>query len=213
MDLGELRRSYSRAGLRREDLDADPIHQFESWFDEASKAELAEPNAMVLATCGKNGKPMQRTVLLKAFDARGFVFYTNYESRKAMQIEENPNVSLHFLWLPLERQIAIAGSVQKVSTAESLKYFVSRPRGSRLGAWVSNQSSVINSRKLLEMKLDEVARKFKDGDVPLPSFWGGYRVVPESIEFWQGRENRLHDRFVYQRPEPGAEWAIDRLAP
>jgi pyridoxamine 5'-phosphate oxidase len=209
-DVGALRRSYTQAGLRRGELDADPIAQFRKWFGEAVAAELVEPNAMVLATTdGK--RPSTRTVLLKAYDERGFVFFTNYESRKAQEMAVNDGVSLLFPWYPLERQVSITGRAEIISTAESLAYFVSRPHGSRLGAWVSQQSSVITSRKLLEMKLEEIKKKFADGEVPLPSFWGGFRVVPSEIEFWQGRENRLHDRFRYTKS--GAVWDIARLSP
>lgn len=209
-DVAALRRNYTRDGLRRTDLDPDPVGQFRRWFGEAADAGLVEPNAMVLGTT--DGKqPSARSVLLKAYDDRGFVFFTNYESRKAREIEANPQVSLLFPWYPLERQVGILGRAEKISAAESLAYFISRPHGSRLGAWVSQQSSVINSRKLLEMKLEEIKRKFADGEVPLPSFWGGFRVVPSEIEFWQGRENRLHDRFRYLRS--GDVWAIERLSP
>jgi pyridoxamine 5'-phosphate oxidase len=209
-DVAALRREYTREGLRRADLDADPIAQFRKWFGEAAAAELVEPNAMVLGTTdGK--RPSSRSVLLKAYDQRGFVFFTNYESRKAQEIASNPDVSLLFPWYPLERQVGILGRAERISAAESLAYFASRPHGSRLGAWVSQQSSVVNSRKFLEMKWDEMKRKFADGEIPLPSFWGGIRVVPTEMEFWQGRENRLHDRFRYTRS--GDAWTIERLAP
>ena len=180
------------------------------WFTQAVDAQLVEPNAMVLGTTDAK-RPSARSVLLKAYDERGFVFFTNYESRKAQEIAANPQVSLLFPWYPLERQVSILGRAERISTAESLAYFASRPHGSRLGAWVSQQSAVINSRKLLEMKLEEIKRKFADGEVPLPSFWGGFRVVPAELEFWQGRENRLHDRFRYTRS--GGSWAIERLSP
>lgn len=209
-DVAALRRDYTRAGLSRGDLAPDPVAQFRRWFGEAADAGLVEPNAMVLGTTDGR-RPSARSVLLKAYDDRGFVFFTNFESRKALEIKTNPQVSLLFPWYPLERQVGILGRAEKISTAESLAYFVSRPHGSRLGAWVSQQSSVINSRKLLEMKLEEIKRKFADGEVPLPSFWGGFRVVPAEIEFWQGRENRLHDRFRYLRS--GESWAIERLSP
>jgi pyridoxamine 5'-phosphate oxidase len=209
-DVAALRREYTREGLRRADLDTDPVVQFRKWFGEAAAAELVEPNAMVLGTTdGK--RPSSRTVLLKAYDERGFVFFTNYESRKAREIASNGDVSLLFPWYPLERQVGILGRAERISAAESLAYFTSRPHGSRLGAWVSQQSSVVNSRKFLEMKWDEMKRKFADGEIPLPSFWGGIRVVPTEMEFWQGRENRLHDRFRYTRS--GDAWAIERLAP
>ena len=208
--MAALRRNYTRDGLRRGDLAADPVAQFRKWFGEAVAAELVEPNAMVLATTdGK--RPSTRTVLLKAYDERGFVFFTNYESRKAREIAADANVSLLFPWYPLERQVGIIGRAERISAAESLAYFTSRPHGSRLGAWVSQQSAVINSRKFLEMKWDEMKRKFAEGEIPLPSFWGGFRVVPSEVEFWQGRENRLHDRFRYSKS--GDVWAIERLAP
>ena len=209
-DVAALRRNYTRDGLRRGELDPDPIGQFRKWFTEATAAELVEPNAMVLSTTdGK--RPSSRTVLLKAYDERGFVFFTNYESRKALEIAVDAHVSLLFPWYPLERQVGIIGRAERISAAESLAYFASRPHGSRLGAWVSQQSTVINSRKFLEMKWDEMKRKFADGEIPLPSFWGGIRVVPTEIEFWQGRENRLHDRFRYTGSGDG--WAIERLSP
>jgi pyridoxamine 5'-phosphate oxidase len=210
-DVAELRRNYTRDGLRRGELDADPIGQFRKWFGEAVAAELVEPNAMVLSTTD-GMRPSSRTVLLKAYDERGFVFFTNYESRKARDIAADAHVSLLFPWYPLERQVGILGRAERISVAESLAYFASRPHGSRLGAWVSQQSAVINSRKLLEMKWDEMKRKFADGEIPLPSFWGGIRVIPTEIEFWQGRENRLHDRFRYARVEGGV-WGIERLSP
>jgi pyridoxamine 5'-phosphate oxidase len=209
-DVAELRRNYTRDGLRRNDLDPDPVGQFRRWFTDAVAAELVEPNAMVLSTTDGR-RPSSRTVLLKAYDERGFVFFTNYESRKARDIGTQAEVSLLFPWYPLERQVGLLGKAERISAAESLAYFASRPHGSRLGAWVSQQSTVINSRKLLEMKWEEVKRKFSEGEVPLPSFWGGFRVVPVEFEFWQGRENRLHDRFRYVRS--GASWAIERLAP
>jgi pyridoxamine 5'-phosphate oxidase len=210
-DVAALRREYAQAGLRREDLDPDPVGQFRRWFGEATSAGLIEPNAMVLGTT--NGeRPSSRTVLLKAYDERGFVFFTNYGSRKAGDIEANPHVSLLFPWYALERQVGILGRAERISSAESLAYFASRPHGSRVGAWVSQQSSVITSRQLLEMKWDEMKRKFAQGEVPLPSFWGGFRVVPSELEFWQGRENRLHDRFRYIRAADGS-WQRERLAP
>lgn len=212
MDLSDFRKEYSDRGLHREDLDADPMLQFERWFRQATELQLHEPNAMSLATADAAGRPLLRTVLLKYFDHRGFVFFTNYESRKARQIAENPNVSLLFPWIPLERQVVVQGRAEKIPAAESLKYFTSRPRESQLGAWVSNQSSVISSRKLLLAKLAEIREKFSHGEIPLPSFWGGFRVVPDHIEFWQGGSARLHDRFLYRRDEADA-WSIERLSP
>lgn len=211
-DVSALRREYTRAGLHRRDLASCPTDQFRRWFEEARVAGLVEPNAMVLSTTD-GSRPSSRTVLLKAYDESGFVFFTNYESRKARDIAANPHASLLFPWYPLERQVAIIGRAERISPAESLAYFMSRPHGSRLGAWVSQQSSVINSRRLLEMKWEEMKAKFSQGEVPLPSFWGGFRVVPTEIEFWQGRENRLHDRFRYSRSAPSDDWLIERLAP
>jgi len=211
MDLSEFRKEYSDRGLRREDLDADPMVQFERWFQQAVELKLHEPNAMSLATVDATGRPLLRTVLLKYFDTNGFVFFTNYQSRKAKHIAGNPQVSLMLPWVILERQVIVQGRAEKISAAESLKYFSSRPRESQLGAWVSDQSSVISSRKLLLQKLAEIKDKFAHGEVPLPSFWGGYRVIPETIEFWQGGSARLHDRFFYERKD-GA-WEIERLSP
>lgn len=211
MDLSDFRREYTGRGLHREDLNEDPILQFETWFRQATELELHEPNAMSLATVDPKGRPLLRTVLLKYFDTAGFVFFTNYESRKAQHIAENPNVSLLFPWITLERQVIVQGRAEKISAAESLKYFISRPRDSQLGAWVSQQSSVVSSRKLLMQKLHEVTEKFRGGEIPLPSFWGGFRVVPETIEFWQGGPARLHDRFLYEKSDEG--WAVERLSP
>ena len=211
MDISELRKNYTQAGLTEEDLDKNPFKQFEVWFNQACDAQLNEPNAMSLATSSKDYNVSVRTVLLKLFDEKGFVFFTNYESVKSKQINENPNVAVVFPWLPLERQVIITGQANKVSTGESLKYFSTRPRGSQLGAWISQQSSVITSRKLLEMKFEEMKRKFLDKEVPLPNFWGGYRIVPKTFEFWQGRPNRLHDRFKYTLHEN--LWTVERLAP
>ncbi|MDR1304858.1 MAG: pyridoxamine 5'-phosphate oxidase [Verrucomicrobiales bacterium] len=211
-NIANLRREYTTSGLRKEDLSPNPFDQFRQWFREAQAAGLLEPNAMSLATAGANGAVTARTVLLKAFDERGLVFFTNYESVKARQLAENPRAALLFPWLALERQVTISGPVEKISTVESLAYFASRPFGSRLGAWISQQSRVIPSRKLLELKFEEMRRKFANGEVPLPSFWGGYRVAPETIEFWQGAASRLHDRFQYSR-DPRGEWVIERLSP
>ncbi len=212
MDLAAFRRNYTKGGLRRRDLNADPFVQFETWFKQALEAGITEPNAFTLATADRFGRPSARTVLLKYFDASGFVFYTNYRSRKAREISENPHVAMLFAWLGLERQVKVTGVAEKVSHADSLKYFMSRPRGSQLGAWVSIQSSVISSRKVLEMKWAEMMRKFKDRQIPIPDYWGGYRIIPDSIEFWQGGEHRLHDRFLYTKNED-RQWTIQRLAP
>ncbi len=219
-DLSQLRRDYRRAGLRRADLCDDPVEQFRHWFEQACSAELLEPNAMVLST--SNGqRPSSRTVLLKAFDQRGFVFFTNYGSRKASEIDATGQVSLLFPWYGLERQVGILGAASRISAAESLAYFLSRPFGSRLGAWVSQQSTVIRSRSMLELQWEELKDRFAGKEVPLPAGWGGFRVQPQEMEFWQGRENRLHDRFRYRRQpdppasgeHPGSSWLIERLAP
>ena len=206
-----IRQGYKNMGLDKEDLNADPIIQFESWFEEAKKAEPI-PTAMSLATVNNIGEPTLRTVLLKLFDKKGFVFFTNYKSRKADHITDNPNVAVLFNWVALERQVSITGVAEKIKTKESIKYFISRPRGSQLGAWVSDQSSVLSSRKILEMKLEEMKSKFSDGEIPLPDFWGGYRIIPKTFEFWQGRPNRLHDRFLYSKHSIES-WKIDRIAP
>jgi pyridoxamine 5'-phosphate oxidase len=211
MEISHLREEYRREALNRETLHTDPMEQFKAWFGQAQAAQLREPNAMILATVDADGQPFNRTVLLKKLDGRGLVFFTNFESRKARQMIANPKVSVLFLWLELERQVSINGTVEKISSAESLSYFATRPLGSRLGAWTSQQSSIIKSRSLLEAKLEEMKRKFADGKIPLPSFWGGYRIKPGSYEFWQGRRNRLHDRFLYCKV--GDKWEIERLQP
>ena len=211
MELDKLRREYLRGGLRRDDLMNDPLQQFELWLQQAIEAELYDPTAMTLATVDANGQPSQRIVLLKQADARGFVFYTNYESAKAQDIAGNPLVSLLFPWHPLERQVKICGRAEKVGTGESLKYFATRPQESQLAAWSSAQSRPISSRQVLLQQFNAMKEKFKQGAVPLPDFWGGYRIVPSSIEFWQGGANRLHDRFKYTRQQGG--WEIQRLAP
>ena len=210
--MHDQRREYDAPPIDERDLASSPYEQFEQWYQAAVSANLLEPNAMVLSTVDNCGQPTQRTVLLKQFDCSGFVFFTNQESRKAQHIEKNHRVSLLFQWLPLQRQLAIEGKAEHVSTLESMKYFASRPRGSQLGAWVSHQSTVITSRSLLETKLAELEQNFADGEVPWPPFWGGYRIVPERLEFWQGQPNRLHDRFEYLR---GADdtWTHQRLAP
>jgi len=210
-DVDQWRREYVRGPLEREHLDPDPIVQFERWFEEACQDVDTEPNAMTLATVDSAGAPAVRMVLLKFFDRNGFVFFTNLESRKAVHIDSNPEVALLFWWPQLERQIEISGVAERISNVEAAKYFMTRPRGSQLGAWVSQQSHVLTSRKALEMKLEEMKRKFANREVPLPSFWGGYRVVPSAIEFWQGQADRLHDRFQYVRE--GERWRIQRLAP
>ena len=211
-EIAHLRREYSREGLRRGDLHPDPVEQFRRWFDQATGAGLTEPNAMVLGTMDGQ-RPTARTVLLKGFDAGGFVFFTNYGSRKARDMAVQPRVSLLFPWYSLERQVAILGRSERISANESLAYFTSRPHGSRLGAWVSQQSEVISSRRFLEMKWEEMKCRFAAGEVPLPPAWGGVRVVPTEFEFWQGRSNRLHDRFRYRRCGDDDPWCIERLAP
>ncbi len=215
MDLSTLRQEYANRPLDIDSTDEDPFMQFEHWFAEALKAELIEPNAMVLATVDAQGRPAQRTVLLKYFDQQGLVFFTNYESRKAQHIAENASVCLLFQWLPLSRQVEINGQATKVSKAESLRYFLKRPHGSQLGAWVSAQSQVISNRSLLEAKLVEVKNRFAEGAVPLPNFWGGYRVKPRRFEFWQGGAQRLHDRIEYQTIDSVGRnsWERRRLAP
>jgi pyridoxamine 5'-phosphate oxidase len=214
MKLEDMRVHYDREQLHEEDLRTDPFEQFGLWMREACEAGVIEPNAMSLATVGDDGRPALRTVLLKGFDERGFVFYTNLESRKARHISGNGNVSLLFPWLALHRQVAVNGVAERVPTSEALAYFVTRPFGSQIGAWASPQSRVVSTRALLEAKWEEAKRKFQEGRVPMPSFWGGFRVVPRDIEFWQGRGHRLHDRFLYTRLETGAgAWKIERLAP
>ncbi len=212
MNAQEFRRMAMQQGLDREDLNADPIAQFEQWFQQAIATGIAEPNAMSLATVGPDGQPSLRTVLLKLFDRQGFVFFTNYSSLKSREMEHNPQVALLFPWVALGRQVKIIGSAARIPLAESAGYFATRPRGSQIGAWASPQSEVIGTRSLLEAKFEEIKRKFAEGQIPLPSFWGGYRVAPQLIEFWQGRANRLHDRFQYTRTA-GVEWRIERLAP
>jgi len=213
MNAADLRQDYQSGELRRKDLADDPFRQFDPWFKEALACpQIIEPNAMTLATSGSDGRVTARTVLLKAWDEKGFVFFTNYTSQKARQIGENPQAALLFAWLPLERQVAVSGRAEKISLAESLAYFTSRPTESKIGAWVSRQSGIISSRKILEMKFEEMRRKFCEGEIPLPDFWGGFRVVPQTVEFWQGRSSRLHDRFLYTREADGT-WRIERLSP
>ena len=209
---GHLEPDFSRPPLLIEELESDPIVQFEKWFREAWDENYPMPHAMSLATASAEGLPTVRTVLLKGYDPHGFVFFTNYGSRKAKQISNNPQAALLFPWVRLGRQVTVAGRVEKISKSESVQYFLSRPRGSQLSAWASAQSTVISSRAILESAFATVKRRFADGEVPLPDFWGGYRVDPDSIEFWQNRKDRLHDRFLYNRGENGA-WRIDRLAP
>lgn len=209
--IANLRREYTKGGLRRRDLTDAPLTLFERWLAQACAAELADPTAMVVATVDAQGQPYQRIVLLKHFDDQGMVFYTNLGSRKAHHLASNAHVSLLFPWHMLDRQVMVQGTVERLSSLEVMKYFHSRPRDSQIGAWVSKQSSRISARGILESKFLELKQKFKQGEVPLPSFWGGYRVSIEQMEFWQGGEHRLHDRFLYQRKDSG--WKIDRLAP
>lgn len=211
-DTSRLRQKLMAAGLQRSGLFPDPIKQFESWYAETCATDISESSAMILATVDEHGQPWQRTVLLKLFDEKGFVFFTNYSSRKAEHIAINNKVSLLFPWHSLGRQVKITGTVKKISTKDSLKYFLSRPRGSQIGAWASHQSKVVKNRALLDAMFDDMKHKFIDGDIPLPSFWGGYCIEPETIEFWQARDSRLHDRFIYSKNESG-DWLNERLAP
>lgn len=211
MTLADLRRDYSLAGLTEKDLAKDPFRQFEKWFQEAEGAKIPEPNAMVMSSVGADGRPSARTVLLKGFDGRGFVFYSNYESRKGRELEANPNASLVFPWIMLERQVIVEGQVSKVAREESEAYFHSRPRASQLGAWISQQSRVISGRGLLEDSYKELEKKYAGQEVPLPPHWGGWRLAPVAVEFWQGRRSRLHDRLRYRKLGDG--WVVERLAP
>lgn len=212
MEIANIRKEYIWGGLSESDMDADPLRQFAAWFQQALAANLPDLNAMTLATATPDGQPSARVVLLKAFDATGFTFFTNYEGRKARELTANARAALLFFWPELQRQIRIEGTVERVSEAESDDYFRSRPLGSRLGAWASAQSEVIASRDELEERVRQAAQRFPDGEVPRPAFWGGFRVRPLSIEFWQGRPDRLHDRLRYQRVPPDG-WRIERLSP
>lgn len=213
MDISQFRREYIRGGLSRADLKSDPVTQFSLWFDQARKTTISDPTAMVLATVDSHGQPSQRTVLLKYYDEKGFVFFTNFGSRKAAEIKENDKVSLLFVWLELERQVMINGRARRISTADSAKYFMTRPKESQLAAWVSSQSHKLSSRQMLLQKFQEMKSKIGEGKVPLPSFWGGYRVEPTEVEFWQGRKSRLHDRFLYTQASSPGSWSVERLSP
>ena len=210
-DLSDIRREYTQGGLRRAELPTNPMDLFEKWMQQAKDAQLTDPTAMCVATVDATGQPFQRIVLLKRFDDNGFVFFTNLESRKASQIALNSKISLLFPWHPLERQVAVIGQAEPLSMIDVAKYFMSRPKDSQIAAWVSKQSSKITARQALETKFAEMKAKYAQGEVPLPKFWGGYLVRPNSIEFWQGGEHRLHDRFIYSKTD--SDWQIDRLAP
>ena len=212
MSLSDLRREYGLAGLTESDVDPNPFKQFDKWFQQALAAGLPEPNAMTLATATPDGKPSARVVLLKGFDEHGFVFFTNYESQKGRELSANPLAALVCYWVELERQVRISGRVTRVSGKESEAYFHNRPLGSQLGAWASQQSEVVSGRKILEDRLQQLTQEYQEKPVPLPPYWGGYRVAPEAIEFWQGRPNRLHDRLRYAI-QPGNQWLIERLSP
>lgn len=212
MELQDIRRDFRKGTLTREELLDNPIEQFSVWMQQALTTELSDPTAMVLGTAARDGQVSQRVVLLKGLDERGFVFFTNYESRKARDIAVNSKVSLHFPWFAIERQVIVAGVAEKVTVDESRAYFQSRPRDSQLAAWASPQSRVLASRDVMTQQLESLSKKYADSEIPLPEFWGGFRVRPSQIEFWQGGANRLHDRFVYSL-QPGEHWQIDRLAP
>ena len=212
MNTDKIRQQLMAHGLSHKTLKHNPIEQFEDWYQQTIDSDIYEPGAMSLSTVDADGQPWQRIVLLKLFDKKGFVFFTNYESRKAQQIAVNPNVSLIFLWHSMGRQVKITGQAEKISSAESLKYFITRPRGSQLGAWASKQSQMINSRSVLESMVNSMKQKYADKEVPLPPFWGGYRVIPKTVEFWQARDSRLHDRFIYQQDVSG-DWVSERMAP
>lgn len=211
MLLADLRKDYSLAGLVEKDLARDPFRQFEKWFQEVEAAKLPEPNAMILATVGRDGRPGARTVLLKGVDGRGFVFYTNYESRKGRELDANARATLVFPWIAFERQVIVEGAVTRVAREESGAYFHTRPRPSQLAAWAAQQSAVISGRAVLEESMRMLEKKYAGQEVPLPPHWGGFRVAPETVEFWQGRRSRLHDRLRYRREKDG--WIVDRLAP
>jgi len=213
MELADLRESYTQGSLRRGSLESDPIEQFECWFDDCKKAKILEPNAMILATVGATGLPSQRTVLLKNLNENGFVFYTNYMSRKGTELDAHPKASLLFSWLQLERQVIVQGEVERVSRKETEAYFASRPRFSQLGAWASRQSKEVESREVLEERFALYKERFEERDVPTPDFWGGYRVKPLMVEFWQGGCGRMHDRLRFERRDFTENWAVKRYSP
>ncbi len=210
--VADLRKDYTLQELNETEVDPNPVIQFQKWFDQACSVDVPEPNAMTVATVSSEGKPSARMVLLKDYDGRGFVFYTNYNSRKGQELIANPHAALVFWWAQLERQVRITGSVEKISSQESDKYFHSRPFNSRIGAWTSNQSEIVSSREILEQRLRELQAKYQDLEVPRPNHWGGFRVIPAEIEFWQGRSSRLHDRLLYSKCD-GGTWEIERLSP
>lgn len=212
MSFADLRKEYMQRGLAEGDVDANPIRQFQAWFDAARAASPFEPNAMALATVGADGRPSVRMVLLKGLDERGFVFYTNYGSRKGRELEETPWAALDFFWPEMERQVRVEGNVERVTAEESDTYFHSRPVGSQLGATASRQSEIIPDRDVLEQRVAELSEQYRDQEIPRPEYWGGYRVVPDFIEFWQGRVSRLHDRLRYRLSADGS-WKIERLSP
>lgn len=211
INIAEIRREYAREELLEENVEQDPINQFAIWFEQALRSQVTEPNAMALGTASQDAKPSVRIVLLKGFDGDGFRFFTNYKSRKGLELESNPHASLCFFWPELERQIRIEGGVTKLSRPESDEYFKSRPRLSRLGAWASNQSSELTSREELEENFREVREKYDDQPIPTPEYWGGFLLSPQAMEFWQGREGRMHDRILYTREDGG--WKFKRLSP
>ena len=212
MKIADIRRSYTMDRLDLDKLNADPFLQFEGWLKDAVAAELPDPTAMCVATVDASGQPSQRLVLLKDVSSKGFVFYTNLGSRKASELEQNPKVCLHFPWHPLERQVIVYGTAERVPTSQVMSYFLSRPKESQLAAWASEQSRPVSTRQVLMQKFAEIKHKFEQGEVPVPSFWGGFLVKPHQIEFWQGGEHRLHDRFMYKQ-QSDSSWAIERLCP
>jgi len=211
LNLADLRREYTKNGLLESDVDTDPFRQFSIWFEQAKNAGIMEPNAMSHATVSPEGQPSIRIVLLKGVDEKGFIFFTNYESRKGKDMELNPKTSLLFFWGELERQLRIEGTIEKISTESSKAYFDSRPEGSRVGAWSSNQSEIVSSRDVLEYRFDENLKRFAGKDIPMPDYWGGYRLIPTMVEFWQGRGSRMHDRIRFRLAD--GNWVIDRLSP